>query len=132
MDWLSASVLTAIVVFVLRELFDLVRRKTSTGRQIEAYKIVLKRQCELNAWAVTKIRETLKTMEASPDDEFKLVQKQFHLRFEHSGGSWPIPNVHLEDMKDAMLRLPPCKATYLTASNALTKRASISIGCAST
>jgi hypothetical protein len=54
MDWLSASVLTAIVIFILRELSEITRRKTSTGRQIEAYKIVLKRQCELNAWAVTR------------------------------------------------------------------------------
>src|ERR1041384_7042482 len=46
MNWLTASVATAIAVFLLRELFEVIRRRTATGRQIEAYKIVLKRECE--------------------------------------------------------------------------------------
>ncbi|WP_156918483.1 hypothetical protein [Bradyrhizobium sp. Cp5.3] len=97
---------TAIVVFVLRELFELMRRRAATGRQIEAYKIILRRECELNAWAVTRLRETLEAMKSNPG-HFKVFKTEFDLRFEFEseGGrnSWPIPSVYLDDIKGSML-----------------------------
>jgi hypothetical protein len=106
MDWLSASVFTAIVIFILRELSELMRRRAATSRQVEAYKIILKRECELNSWAVTGLRETLNAMHAHPG-HFQVVKTEFDLRFEFESdgmrGSWPIPRVYLHDMKDSML-----------------------------
>lgn len=106
---LPITAAVAIALFVVREGFDFVRRLLADRRRIYAFKIVLARECELNAWTVKVLKEIFSAIDAienpqptskvsikrSPNGEFYAVIASI------DGGSWRsynIPSPHRETM----------------------------------
>ena len=117
MDWLTPllpiTVVAAIVLFLLKELFEAIRRWHADERKRRAFRILLARECELNYWAYTRLKQTLETVQAgleqTPSENFAIIEGDYHdIRFEHyleSGlrGSWPLSDFHADRMDRVML-----------------------------
>lgn len=53
---LPVSAFVAILLFVAREIADFFRRRNADGRRVKAMKLILARECELNAYTVASLR----------------------------------------------------------------------------
>lgn len=51
------TVMAAIVLFFMREIFDLYKIKSARSRKISAYRILIAEELSKNAWAVMKMNE---------------------------------------------------------------------------
>ena len=111
MTWLEGlerlaplTVVTAIVLFVIKEVIEAVRRQQSRARKTGAIRILLIEEMELNNWTIKSLRSTLKAiddqMESDPEPEFYLrkdASGAVHYRYRTStgsGGGSSIPQVH--------------------------------------
>jgi hypothetical protein len=77
---LPVTVLAAVVLFVLKELFEGVRRYRGEERKKQALRTLLARECELNHWAIKSIRDIVETIRDESEDG-----TQFEFIFPKSG-----------------------------------------------
>jgi len=63
MEWLSpllpTTVIAAVVLFVVKEAIEKFRRWQADKRKGQAFRLLLARECELNHWAIKKLKEAL-------------------------------------------------------------------------
>lgn len=98
------TVVTAVILFVAREVIEGVRRYRSRARKAKAIRILLVEELELNKWAIQSLRNILKgiasEMEFDPKSEFHLKRDAsggVHYRCRRSdggGGGSAIPDIH--------------------------------------
>ncbi len=98
------TVVTAIVLFVIKEVIEVVRRQQSRARKTSAIRTLLIEEMELNNWTIKSLRSTLEAidnqMESDPQTEFYLKKDAsgaFHYRYRIStggDGGASIPHVH--------------------------------------
>jgi hypothetical protein len=111
MTWLEAlqqiaplTVVTAIVLFVAKEIAEAIRRYKSRARKASAIRTLLIEEMELNNWTIKSLRSILKDIESRPaidPDVTFLVRTDASgkLHYRHrdsdgSGGGSSIPDVH--------------------------------------
>jgi len=103
-DLIPAAGVIAIILFLLKEFFENLRRRAADSRQIEAYKKLLARDCELNAWAMKSLARALRIVAEDSKDNFGIEDNFNGTFFETGDGDlWPLPVVRSETFKDAML-----------------------------
>lgn len=56
---LPATVIAAVILFVVKEAIEKFRRWRADLRKGQAFRLLLARECELNYWAVKKLKEAL-------------------------------------------------------------------------
>lgn len=111
MTWLETlqqiaplTVVTAIVLFVAKEITEAIRRHKSRARKASAIRTLLVEEMELNNWSIKSFRHILNDIasrpEVDPDATFFVrtdASGKLHYRYRDSdggsGGS-PIPDVH--------------------------------------
>jgi hypothetical protein len=59
---LPVTVVAAILLFIAREIIDLIKRKKSDRRKIYAAKSLIARECELNHWTINSLRNIINTI----------------------------------------------------------------------
>lgn len=64
-QFLPATVLVAILIFLGKEFLEVRRRKAADARKVRALKKVVARECQLNYSAIDRLRDTLTTMQES-------------------------------------------------------------------
>lgn len=105
---LPVTAFVAILVFVAKEALEWRRRSTGDRRKVRALKKVLARDCELNYWAISQLRETLTQMEGSGvcEDASRLsISKRpiggYAVMIkgdEGSGGGAVLPSIHRDTL----------------------------------
>jgi hypothetical protein len=113
---LPVTVLAAVILFALKEVLEGIRRWRSNGRKLRAFKLLLARECELNRWAVERLRDALNAMETDAEND---IAKEYTIERRASGmvifkrgevgdddwGSWPLPEVRLALISDNLLEV---------------------------
>lgn len=115
MPWLEViekfaplTVVTAIILFVAKEISEAIRRSRGRARKAKAIRILLVEELELNKGAIKTLRNILKGIVSQSEFDFETNTKsEFYLRRDASGGihyrcrrsdggdSWSeIPNIH--------------------------------------
>jgi hypothetical protein len=112
LDWLPAllpsTVIVAIILFVIREILEWNRRRRANNRQIEAFKTLLARECELNRWALERLDRALIEMsgqsQAELESDYEIERRTSGKIFfrNDDGSSWPLPETHSDFMRDNM------------------------------
>lgn len=110
-SYLPATVVAAIVIFLIKELLELRRRKKERERKLNAIKLLLAEELEKNHWAHRSFFSALSRLQESnedfPDAQFRLYVSRNgteHLRMkkdpdeEFESGQW-IPKFHDEQYK---------------------------------
>ena len=64
---LPVTVIATVVLFVLKELFEAVRRYRGEDRKKKALRTLLARECELNNWTIKSIRNIVKIIRDEPE-----------------------------------------------------------------
>lgn len=120
MEWLlpilPATVIAGVLLFLLKEGIEAVRRWRANSRKREAFRLLLARECELNHWAMTKLKEALTSIQ-----EHFSIGVSFEYRIDrHSSGhisfvqlyddgslhsSRPLPDASTDVMKQTMLEI---------------------------
>lgn len=117
MDWLPPllpiTVIAAVLLFFLKELLEWTRRRRADAREARAFRVLLARECELNYWAYSRLKQTLRTIKSGlahdESENFAISKGDYTgIRFEHnlndnSRGSWPLPDFHTEVMDKIVL-----------------------------
>lgn len=62
------AVIATVILFVLKESIEAIRRVRSDGRKVHALKMLLARECELNLWTIKALRSILINV-PKPNDE---------------------------------------------------------------
>ena len=65
MQLLPTTVVAAILLFVLRELLEILRARRVGNRRRIALRTLLAKECELNDWAIRRLREEIQDAEDS-------------------------------------------------------------------
>ena len=103
--FLPATVVVAITLFILRELFETWRRWKGRSRKILALRMIIARECELNYWTARRlaaaIEDAQRALRSEPPGKFQIIQKpdgsdNWHWsdgEGENQGGA-PLPIVH--------------------------------------
>lgn len=100
--------MVAVVLFGFREILEWNRRRRANNRQIRAFKTLLTRECELNRWALESLDRSLIVMsgqsQADLENDYEIEREQSgKIRFRNDdGSSWPLPEIHLDFMRDSM------------------------------
>lgn len=111
MTWLETlqniaplTVVTAITLFVAKEIAEAIRRRNSRARKASAIRTLLIEEMELNNWAIRSLRSILVDIESrpagDPDVSFSVrTDATGKLHFRHRdadgrGGGSPIPDIH--------------------------------------
>src|SRR6185295_8692415 len=113
---LPAAAVAAIVLFMIRELLEWIRRRTAHSRQIGALKKLLARECELNLWTMNSLKHALESADgairADPPRRVTINKAPSgHERwreFDDQGDIWgggPLPMVRRNSMEGAALRI---------------------------
>jgi hypothetical protein len=112
LDWLPvllpSTVVAAIILFGLKEILEWNRRRRANKRQIAAFKTLLARECELNRWALERLDCALVEMsgqsqvELESDYEIERRRTGKIIFRNDDGSSWPLPETHLDFMRDNM------------------------------
>jgi hypothetical protein len=109
---LPVTVLAAAILFFIKEILEFSRRRSSERRRMQAIKILLARELELNNWARSRLRQTLDTVEhglkARPKHLLSArLYRNGEVRFRAGQGggfvSWPIDPFHNGAMAQHML-----------------------------
>ncbi len=106
---LPITVVVAILLFIAKEVVEVVRRHSSDSRKLQAMKLLLARECERNLWAIKSLRGILINVpepnEKSPQSfvtiEPRINGKSIAKITSHDGGSSgsrQVPDVHKELM----------------------------------
>ena len=66
---LPVTAVVAILVFFAREAFELVKKRRAEARKLSALKLVLARECELNKWVISQLRDVFQDLDLNSDDE---------------------------------------------------------------
>ena len=66
---LPATVLAAIVIFLAREILELLRRRSSEKRRVQAIKTLLAREIEQNNWAIKSLKNILAAISSTVIEE---------------------------------------------------------------
>ncbi|MDP2027716.1 hypothetical protein [Sulfuriferula sp.] len=77
---LPATVIAAVFLFILKELFEGARRYRGEQRKKQALRTLLARECELNNWTIKCIRSIVETIRDESEDG-----AQFEFIFPKSG-----------------------------------------------
>lgn len=111
-DWLPAllpsTALAAIFLFLLKEFLEGIRRSRAKNRQIEAFKTLLARECELNRWAVCSLNDALKEMDGDSEEnlatDYAIERSKSGKVFFRSddGSAWPLPEARSDLMSEIM------------------------------
>jgi hypothetical protein len=88
MDWINpllpATILTAVTLFILKELLEFSRRWRGDNRRRRAFRSLLTREIELNNYANRILRHTLQAIAEDFDEklgtEYRIVR--------HPSGQW--------------------------------------------
>ena len=86
------TVLAAVVLFLLKEAVEYVRRTRADSRKIHALKALLARECELNFWTIKSLRSILINV-PKPDDG----NPQIVVRVEKREGGVPVVRITSTD-----------------------------------
>lgn len=65
------TVVATIVIFILKELFEGVRRYLGESRKKKALRMLIARECELNYWTIKSIRHIVETIRDESEDGAK-------------------------------------------------------------
>lgn len=116
MEWLTqllpATVIAAIVLFLVKETVESVRRWRADARKGRAFRVLLARECELNNWACRRLKETLITIKGDFDEKnavqyaikrLKSGEVVFRWASEATWGEWPLPDARVDLMSKLML-----------------------------
>ena len=108
---LPATVAAAIIIFIVKEIFELVRRSKERRRKLNAIKLLLSEEIEKNHWSHTSLFRLLaqlkEVFEGHPNAEYRLHiarngSEHFRLKEDpddsFESGQW-IPHFHDEQYK---------------------------------
>lgn len=112
-QFLPITVVVAIVLFVIKEALEALRRRRADARRKHAFRTLLARECELNHWTYHRLKETLNVIQ---DDFQQSVEVEYTVQEGRSGemsfrrvrpngswGGWTLPEVHLDTISKVML-----------------------------
>lgn len=88
---LPVAAVTAIVLFLLRELFEYLKRRASDSRATKAFLMLIAHECELNNWSIKTTKNILASIQeniaANPETKFTLqILRNGEMRFGFSRG----------------------------------------------
>lgn len=70
---LPATVVVAILLFILRELFDLFKKRSDRNRNIEAIKLLIADEIEINHWSLVSLFRILTSLKEDFEENDKAV-----------------------------------------------------------
>ena len=79
---LPITALVAVVIFIAKELIEIVRRWRADARRRAAFRTLLARECELNNWAIRALRHIVNDLKNLPNIESPLA---FTIEYAKSG-----------------------------------------------
>lgn len=86
------TVVAAVLLFILKETVEAIRRIRGDRRKVHALKALLARECELNLWTIKALRSILRNV-PKPDDE----NPEVVVRIERRHDGLPIARIRLID-----------------------------------
>ena len=66
---LPVAALIAVLLFILKESIEWIRRHNADGRKKKALRLILARECERNHWSINSIRGVLETIKEKLTEE---------------------------------------------------------------
>jgi hypothetical protein len=109
---LSDTVVAAIILFTLKEVFEAVRRYQAESRKKTAYRRLLAEECEKNNWSIRSLKNIFASIEGDYEThnfEIDLRNKREYLKIKAkdggSGSNRPIPDAHDGVFKKIYLEL---------------------------
>ena len=125
----TIAILVAVTVFLTREALEAQRRTKSRRRKVAAIKTVLARACELNHWTIKSLRREFASMPTDDEPDFEGIPvSEFSVSFRRDGraflvekqdgkvgGSGPLLEARLEDLKAALLDVAELEPNLLPA-----------------
>lgn len=103
-SFIPITVVAAVIIFLVKEILELIRRRRADVRRIAGLKTMLAREIELNNWTIKALKMTLQAvehgLEEQPPDQFFINFEKFGravfkvVRSNRGPASWPIPEVH--------------------------------------
>lgn len=110
-----ATITVAIVLFVFKEVFELVRRANGDGRRQSAFRKMLARECELNHFTVHRLKRVVNDLvEDSPAyhgtkptfaiEKTTTGSERFVIKLDgRESSSYPLPLVHFDIVQKIMI-----------------------------
>ncbi len=71
-SFLPITVIFAIIIFLVKELIEFIKRRGERKRKIFSMKRMFSRECERNLWTITLLREALSVIDSGYKDKKKL------------------------------------------------------------
>lgn len=110
-DYLPATALVAIAIFIAREVLEASRRRNTEKRKIQAMKIVLARECELNLWTIRRFQMIFdhapglhqKNSKKSVRVEERPYGYLARMRDDDYETSVPVPDVHRDTISKLLM-----------------------------
>jgi hypothetical protein len=104
-ELLPITVISAIVLFLIKETVEFVKKKAAEKRKKIAFKALLADEIEKNNWAIKILRKTMTSIQEDCQTHdiftYTTLSGQQRITFiekgkekDKSGSSWPIPDTH--------------------------------------
>lgn len=121
---LPISAVVAVCIFVVKEILEHLRRRKAEQRKIGAIKLLIARECELNAWTIAMLVRIYKDLLSEETDKYGFT---FHAESKRDGSfafiklypdgddsaSMPIPSVHRDSLAKHLLDIATSDANFL-------------------
>lgn len=126
---LPGTALVAIVLFIAREGLEAKRRSDTKKRTLRGLKLLFARECQLNYWASHSLGETLREIrELAAKNRLRDIRIEerpvegpyFVLRNDEGvSHSWPIPEVHREELNKRLVEVAGLEEKLFTIYEAV-------------
>lgn len=119
-DYLPITVVGAVVIFVLKEVLDIFKKKTERQRKISAYKTLIIEELRKNLWSVKHLDGVLAQL-ADPDMTGVKLSKlgsgslKISIRSDRSTGSSPLWPIHASVFEKVFIGLAETDAALFSS-----------------
>lgn len=119
-DFLPITVVCAVLIFLLKEILDVFKKKTERQRKISAYKLLILEELRKNAWSVKHLKGVMSEL-SDPDLKSVKISKlssgglKIAIHTEGSWGSSPLWPIHTSVFEKIFIGLAETDAEIFSA-----------------
>jgi len=124
---LPLTVISAVILFIIKEIIEITKKYTAKTRQIKAIKIIIANELELNSQALRQLYSTLNTVKELLSEfdkaKFNIITTYDQLeRFRYKMfpdtdnfySGWSLPKFNIKRTEDLILTIAILDSTLLT------------------